>query len=63
MAIKEISSSLPNEKDSLHALVVDDVHLCEPSYIKPTIRENWGSSSIRISMNNMNNLDYIFKHY
>jgi hypothetical protein len=38
------------------------VHLCEPPYIKPTIRENWGSSSIIINMNNMNNLDYTFRH-
>ncbi len=62
MAVKEISSSLPNEINSLHVQVVDDVHLCEPPYIKPTIRENWGSSSIIINMNNMNNLDYTFRH-
>ncbi len=63
MAIKEISSTLPNEEDSFHVLVGDDVHLFEPPYIKPTIRENWGSSSIRFSMNNINNLDSTSMHY
>jgi hypothetical protein len=55
MAIKEISSSLPNEEDFFHPPVANDVNLFKPLDIKPIIRGNWASSSTRVRMNNMSN--------